>query len=75
MSNQLEEVKCPFYITTRRSGAAYSFIDCEGLYDGSVSVVRFNNLTDYLRHKITFCESIDNCPKCPYFQVASFKYT
>lgn len=74
MANQLEEVKCPFYQTTRRT---YTFpsINCEGLYDGAVSSVRFPNLESYIRHKINFCESIENCPKCPYFQVASFKYT
>lgn len=77
-NNILEEIKCPFYIGTpagnkSKSGYARSIV-CEGVADGVHQQVRFRDFSDYLRWKVKFCESLENCPKCPYFQIASFQY-
>lgn len=76
--NQLEEIKCPFYVkTTSHASGKGQYprrIVCEGCIEGSASIVCFPHLEDYLRFKVKFCESIENCVYCPYYLIASMKY-
>lgn len=73
-SIQLEEIKCPFFSNFSRGRHQLPALVCEGLYDGCFDNHVFPSNSAYFRHKEVFCNSLENCPKCPYFQVACFKY-
>lgn len=78
--NYLEEIKCPFYMFTppgyrrKNNAKARHIIECEGIVNDMCVDLRFTNIDDYFKYKHYFCESLEKCVECPFYQLASLKY-
>lgn len=67
------DVVCPFY-----QGESFeknlALIRCEGLYEGTVSTLSARSHGMLKKHKELFCNSMEGCRRCRFYQIANAKY-
>ena len=63
-----EKAKCPFYEEDTKNS-----IKCED-FIGTTCKRIFENTIIKRKHKEKYCDSIENCPKCPHYKMVDKKY-